>query len=223
VAERLVRATAPEARIHRLGLVTGDTTRAHTPPAELLAQVVRGLHALGRAPVGPRSAQLALDVTPLDRAVAALAALIAHAPPGTYHLASPAPLTLPALLDALDEVRGTPLVREPEATWLAAAPAPDEPPDARVARLALSRLALDAGEGLGAVSAHHDAWRTLDLFQATGVRFDDARSRAVLGYAPIEPPTRALVAQYVRAILERDDAAGTGVLTEAASSGVEPS
>lgn len=199
VAERLVRATAPEARIHRLGLITGDTTRAYTPPSELLAQVVRGLHALGRAPVGPRSALLALDVTPLDRAVAALSELIRHAPPGTYHLASPAPLTLPVLLDVLDQARGTPLVREPEATWLATPPAPDEPPDARVARLALSRLALDPD--VVRPSAHHDAWRTLDLFQATGVRFDDHHTRAVLGRPPIEPATADVVARYVRAIL----------------------
>lgn len=204
VAERLVRASAPEARIYRLGLVTGDTKRAHTPPAELLGQVVRGLHALGRAPVGPRSARLALDVTPLDRAVAALAELITHAPPGTYHLASPAPLTLPALLEALDQARGTPLMREPEATWLATPPSPHEPPDARVARLALSRLALD--EDVGGSSAHHDAWRTLDLFQATGVRFDARRTRSVLGRAPIEPPTADMVVRYVRAILARNGA-----------------
>lgn len=199
VAERLVRASAQEARIYRLGLITGDTLHAQTAPTELLAQVVRGLHALGRAPAGPRSAQLALDVTPLDRAVAALADLITRAPPGTYHLASPAPLTLPALLEALDQARGTPLMREPEATWLTTPPSPHEPPDARVARLALSRLALD--EDPRDASPHHDAWRTLDLFQATGVRFDDTRTRAVLGYAPVDPPPAALVARYVRAIL----------------------
>lgn len=201
VAERLVRASAPEAHVYRLGLITGDSTRGHTAPAELLAQVVRGLHALGRAPTGPRSARLALDVTPLDRAVDALAQLIMRAPPGTYHLASPAPLTLPALLDALDAVRGTPLVREREDTWLATTPAPHESSDARVARLALSRLSVEAD--VGSTSVHHDAWRTLDLFQATGVRFDDRRTRGVLGYAPIEPPTAALVERYVRAILAR--------------------
>jgi amino acid adenylation domain-containing protein/thioester reductase-like protein len=195
-AEWLVRATASACgptSIYRLGLITGDSQTGRSAPRDFLVLFLRGLARLGCVP--RLNFDLWLDVTPVDFAAAAIACLALGAAPGTFHLANPRGLSLRAVVAALrgsgvglDEV-------SPELfrSRLAAAGPLDPEPAAAV--LALCR-ALPGGE------APFNAFRTMDLFQATGVEFDRTAAETALGGSGLAwpPPGDVLLARYLRVV-----------------------
>lgn len=181
-AEHLARRAAPgRLAVHRLGLVTGAR-------GDFLAMFFRGVAALGCVP-DDADLELRVDVTPCPYAAAAVASLVADGATGTFHLASDAP---PSLGDLLVAMRAEGLVVEPvpERVFRARAAARGE--EAAAASLALCR-------GTPGFSRH----RTMDLFQASGIRFDDARARAALDPVGLARPavTADLLRRYVREAL----------------------
>jgi thioester reductase-like protein len=184
---------AGDVAVYRPGLVTGDSGTAACPSNDFIALFVRGVVRLGCLPELD-AAELFFDVTPVEYAAAALVHLSLHAPSGnTYHIAGAGRASLRMLLDALRE-RGirletvsTPRWRERLGELERAAP------EAAAACLALCR-------GLPAEFAHY---RTMDLFQATGVEFDMTNTLAGLAGSGIAcpPPTPELIGRYVDYIL----------------------
>ena len=110
-----------------------------------------------------------LDVTPVDYAAAAVARLsLADHPDGTtFHIANPRSLSLAELLDA---VRSAGVRLDPLSADEFRERAAGLDPDCAAACLGLCR-SLPGG---------YDRLRTADLFQATGVTFDQANTLAGL-------------------------------------------
>jgi thioester reductase-like protein len=195
-AERLLRLAGgrcgPVAH-YRLGLITGDTRTGRSPGRDFLTLFLRGLARLGGYPAGVEG-KLFIDITPVDYAAAAMAALSlggVHPDGTTFHVANPRTLSLDGLVGAL-KASGVRLD----------ALGPDEfrervrslDPEAAAACLGLCRAI--PGEGF-------DRLRTADLFQATGVTFDQRNTLAGLAGTGVEcpPPSPDLLAKYVAAAL----------------------
>jgi thioester reductase-like protein len=194
-AEIVVREAAlPGTQIIRLGLLVPPAAGGAFPETDWLRLVVRGIHRLGAV---PRGAGLAVDMTPVDYAAGAMAALV-RAPGGaaTYHLANRRSATIEDLVAAIER-RAGPLQRCPPEEWLAAADRADGGAEPEVAA-ALLGLVRAAGEGERLARL-----RGFDLFAATGCRFDDREAAAALAGSGLAcpPPTAALLDRYVGAIL----------------------
>lgn len=181
-AEALVRRAAPESQVLRYGLLVG-AGRRHA----WFDRTVRGLAALGAAP-DPLPADLALDVTDVDWAARATADLVRGPETGAFHLCAPRPTQVAALLDAVEAETGRLERLEPEAFRNRVRAAGTL--DAAVAGLALCRA-------FGRLHRQPG----LDLFEATGARFDAARARAA-GIPAAPEPTQDELRRHVRAALE---------------------
>ena len=180
---------------YRLGLITGDTLGGRGTGRDLFTQFVRGLARVGGYPLGV--GRLSLDITPVDYAAAALVRLsLVDRPDGaTFHLANPRSLTLAELLDAL---RAAGVRLEPLAAREFRKRAAGLDPPTAAACLGLCR---------SLPGRDFDQLRGADLFQATGVRFEQANTTAGLAGSGIlcPPPDIALIRRYVIAALDGAD------------------
>jgi thioester reductase-like protein len=195
-AEALLRSTGLDSIVHyRLGLVTGDSRTGRASATDFLALFLRGIARLGAVP-RRALAGLAVDVTPVDHAAAAMAALSlavhAGAAPRTFHIANPQSLSLAALVETT-VAAGVRLAVLDDAAWAAHLAARGAPAaaDEAAARLALCRC-LPAADAF----ARH---RSLDLFQATATRFATDAADAVLAGHDLRcpAPDRALLRRYL--------------------------
>ncbi|QEL14664.1 peptide synthetase [Limnoglobus roseus] len=197
-AERLLRLSGgrfgPVAH-YRLGLITGDTRTGRGPGRDLFTQFIRGLARVGGYPAGV--GELSVDITPVDYAAAAMArlSLAEHWDGATFHLANSRSLSLAELLDA---VRASGVRLDPLSMAEFRARAAGLDPSAAAGCLGLCR-ALPGEE--------FDQLRATDLFQATGVSFDQTNTTATLGGSGIAcpPPEPELIRKYVAAALDGID------------------
>lgn len=194
-AEVLVRERAEvPVHVYRLGLITGDSQRGGAPEHDLLTLTVRGLAALEAVP--PLGPELAVDITPVDYAAAALAELVLRKVGergiSTFHIANPILARATQLIDAIRACGARLEVLDAEA-WgerLRAAP------DGAAVSLALSRWSIDG--------ARRERLRGVDLFAATGMRFDQKHTRQALRGCGLScpPPDAMLLERIVRGILD---------------------
>ena len=145
---------------------------------------------------GPRPS---LDVSPADEAAAATVAwhrgLVERGVPRRAHINAPASTSLSDLRDALARA-GVALPAVPRSDFVArlgAALDRTPGPGASAALLGLAR-ALDPSA--------RDAFRPLDLFQATGFTLGADATAAALGRPPISPCSPDRLDRLVRAALE---------------------
>ncbi len=181
--------------IYRLGLITGDTTAFAAPPADLLSLFLSGIASLGCVPKDAL-AGLAVDITPVDFAAAALCHLSLESGPGTFHIANPHSLPAEALVAALRRA-GRPIARVSEEQFLARLGGLlKEGGRAEEAAACLALCRRLSAQDFGRL-------RTLDLFQATGARFAMERTLAGLAGSGLScpPPDAALLDAYVRHLL----------------------
>ncbi len=183
---------------HRLGLITGHTRGGVVPDRDQLMLFFRGVAELGAVPEGYEA--LRIDISPVDAVARALAELIVEGPacapsvPLTYHIASERGANGASLVAALRRA-GVVLEVLPRSQWRGLVRGLGRrSPAAAVAYLALGRC-------LEGQSSRH--LRAYDLFQATGFRFDQRASTAILGPRGLSiPPARpALLDCYVAAAL----------------------
>lgn len=175
-AEALLRAVGEKCgtvSYYRYGLIVGDLGTSIVPKNDFLAMFGKGIVALGCIPEIP--AEIAVDITPVDFAAAATIDLSlrdmrensAH----TYHLANPEPLRLLELIASL-RASGAEVDVVPAESFRrrisAAAAAGSLGSSESAACLALCRLSSSP--------ATYERLRTMDLFQATGIRFDMANT-----------------------------------------------
>jgi amino acid adenylation domain-containing protein/thioester reductase-like protein len=197
-AEQLVReAELERTTIVRLGLLTGDTETGAMSERDLFSLFCRGTAELGCVPES-LDARLALDVTPVDFAAAAMAELVLCREPGTFHLASAQSLGAEELVGSLRDF-GVSVDVVSDAVWRARLANAAATSEGAAASLALTRAF--GGSAFG--DAAFERQRPLDLFQATGVRFDTARADAILAPRGLccPPPSRALLARYLQHLL----------------------
>jgi amino acid adenylation domain-containing protein/thioester reductase-like protein len=182
--------------IYRYGLLTGARQTGRAPSSDLLQLLLRGTAQLGCFPLGALE-RLAVDITPVDYAAAATAALsqaeACAASEGleTFHIASPRSANAADLVEAL-ATSGWDIDIVEDAVWRA--------------RLA-EHLSGGADPALAAVllglcrcvGGSYERHRTLDLFQATDAIFDRSGTLEVLEGSGIgyEGPTVELLARYV--------------------------
>jgi amino acid adenylation domain-containing protein/thioester reductase-like protein len=195
-AERLLRLAGgrfgPVAH-YRLGLIAGDTRTGRGPGRDLLTLFLRGLARVGGYPAGVEG-ELFVDVTPVDYTAAAMArlSLADDLADGTaFHVANSRSLSLAELLDAVRAV-GVRLDSLTADEFRTRAEGLD--PETAAACLGLCRALPGAG---------YDHLRTADLFQATGVTFDQANTLAGLAGSGVAcpPPDPEVIGKYVRAAL----------------------
>ena len=180
---------------YRLGLITGDARTGRGPGRDLLTQFVRGLANVGGYPLGVD--ELRLDITPVDYAATAFARLsFADSPDGTtFHLANPTSLTLDQLLDAV------------RATGVRLEPLPDDEFRRRASGLDSATAAVCLGLCRSLPAGAFEQYRSADLFQATGVQFDQTNTLVGLAGSGLvcPPPDSGLIAKYVAAALAGDE------------------
>lgn len=174
---------------YRFGLLTGDTKNGIGACRDFLAMFAKGIAKLGYIPAEHREA-LRIDITPVDYAAKAVAHLALQAPAGIYHIANRDSLSLGMFADALNrhgaDIRDMATKRFIDYTQ-------NRPldRDEAAASLALCRI-LPAGV--------YVQKRTMDLFQATDVVFDDTAAAQYLASAGITCPmvSDGLMDLYIR-------------------------
>jgi thioester reductase-like protein len=171
-AERLLlnaRECGMEVVIYRLGLITGDTKNGVMKETDILSAVLRSLVKTGQIPEEEGGSEpMAFDVTPVDfaaKTVALLASKHQKGDPKVFHVSGKQPVTLSSLVSLLSEC-GVQIERVAKGVWEEQVTNQNA-----LAFVGLSR-ALD-----------HKNWtfmRTFDIFQATGITFDQENTEALL-------------------------------------------
>lgn len=165
---------------------------------------MRGISAIGCVP--PIAEELSVDITPIDFASRAFATIAVDEQSrgafGTYHIANPVSLALSQLIGSIGEC-GSALERvsaeEFEARYkLLGTSLPANTKSASAAaRLALCRC-LSGSETF-------QSFRTMDLFQATNLRFDMRKTESVLSAVSLVCPQASpdLIRLYVKQAMGR--------------------
>lgn len=179
--------------LHRLGLITGDSASGQSSSHDFLRTFMQGVISLGHIPAGTHDTLL-LDATPVDYAADLMASAISGKASGTLHIANTRGFSWPQIMHALR--RHGHIVSEiaPDAwdSWLAQRRAQSSlTPEETAAVMAMCR-ALPAPS--------FDRNRAMDLFQATGITFDNTRIKEKLGSSWRVPPAAddALLDLYIR-------------------------
>jgi amino acid adenylation domain-containing protein/thioester reductase-like protein len=197
-AEMLVRRCGlpgSDVQIFRLGLLTGDCRTAIIPERDLFAMTIRALVRLGCVP--DVTDDLAMDVTPVDFAAAAMVSLFLHqtqagsSVPQTWHLANPQSISAKSLFQSLYDICPN-MERVTPHEFLRRVHERDDP-ETSAASTGLAR----------GLQAQSQAPPIVDLFQATGVQLGTGstiRAWEALGlHCPA--PDSILIQRYLRQIL----------------------
>jgi amino acid adenylation domain-containing protein/thioester reductase-like protein len=199
-AERLLRDADPDGQFisfYRFGLIAADSQSGYCPPGDHLGLFIRSLAALGCLPDEGVN-HLALDLTPVDYAAAAMAQLSVgpKIDAGTWHIANRQSLTLARLVEAMNAF-GLPVARVSRTEWEQRVACRSRgKSDAWPAYLSLCR-AMGRRDGGGNAFSH---FRTMDLFQATDMQFEMENTMAGLAGSGIvcPPPGGELLERYLR-------------------------
>jgi amino acid adenylation domain-containing protein/thioester reductase-like protein len=175
---------------YRFGLLTGDAATGASSPTDFLAMFAAGIARLGVLPEGGDEL-LKVDITPVCHAARAMVKLSLAAKPGTYHIAGKSGASLKELRAALAR-QNKPLRILPAARWMELIKNKPLTAEESAAALSLCRAFSD--------DKRFEQFRTMDLFQATGVTFDTTQAEAVLKPAGIicPPASEALLDTYMR-------------------------
>lgn len=199
-AERLLRSVESAVgpiSYYRFGLLTGDSETGRSSRDDFLCMFAKGISTLGVVPETDDS--IRVDVTPVDFACDAMIHIALtdarNMCSGTYHIANEQSLSLPSLINAMrgagfavDTVSASEFLNCVSSKFgtLSSAEA--------AACLALCR-------SLGSEQSF-DQFRTMDLFQATGIRFDRTNTNRLLKGTDIccPAPSQDLLLKYLRGI-----------------------
>lgn len=194
---------------YRLGLITCDTESGAMSEHDFLAMFIRGIAKIGCVPDTDLS--ISLDVSPINYAFAAMSQIACkldraetnsdNNEPGaaidathqqvgipdaafrTFHVANSSSLSLEQIVSLMRE-SGTEINVVSAEEFLKAAKAKEaEDPCVSSAALALCRVLKD--------EKSFESNRTMDLFQATNIRFDTRNTEKVLGGFQMPTPVKA--------------------------------
>lgn len=200
-AELLLREFTPNTgpiSFYRFGLLTGDSRTGKSAKDDFLNMFARGISTLGCVPAS--DANMTVDITPVDYAAAAMAHIAINdtksGTANTYHIANTSGFSLSNLLKVLNKL-GFALDVLPAQEFLENLQKKSHKfnSEESAACLALCR-ALGNNESFS-------QFRTMDLFQATGITFDSANTQAALKGTSIDcpEPSNELIELYLRQVL----------------------
>lgn len=200
-AELLLRSVSADTgpiTFYRFGLLTGDSKTGASAKDDFLNMFARGLSTLGCVPES--ECEMTVDITPVDYAAAAMAHIALQDTKtgisNTYHIANSRGLSLRSLIEVMGRI-GFPLAVLPAEEFLARLQnkAQKFSAEESAACLALCR-ALGSKDSFG-------QFRTMDLFQATGITFDSTHTAAALQGTSIAcpAPSNDLIELYLRRAL----------------------
>lgn len=183
---------------YRFGLLTGDSHTGKSAKDDFLNMFARGISTLGCVPTS--DAKMTVDITPVDYAAAAMAHIaVSDTKSGTantYHIANTSGFSLNNLLRVLNKL-GFALDVLPAQEFLLNLQNKSYKfnSEESAACLALCR-ALGNNESFS-------QFRTMDLFQATGITFDSQNTQAALEGTSIAcpEPSNELIELYLRQVL----------------------
>ncbi|MDE0723950.1 MAG: thioester reductase domain-containing protein [Alphaproteobacteria bacterium] len=156
--------------LYRFGLITGDTIQGVSAKSDFINMFFTGIKKLKFFPESALD-ELYLDVTPCDYASSAFFNISLEQKIGTYHIASEKGASLRQLLEALYN-EGITMKGLTTPLWTSKiAKISDMDPDESAAYLALCRTDANLFK----------TYRTMDLFQATGITFDTSQTQGILG------------------------------------------
>ena len=164
---------------YRFGLITGDTETGICSETDFLKMFVKGLISLGFMPE-EFGRILKIDITPVDYAVTAMAQLSLTGKGEIYHIANPQSLSLVELVELIGGIQQLPVQK-----WKQKFKNKDLTTAESATYLALCRC-LD----------NFDAYRTMDLFQATNIVFDMTQTDKDYGVT-CPKPTEKLLKTYL--------------------------
>lgn len=184
--------------IHRLGLITGDTLSGHSSSKDFLSMFVKGIVNLGAVPDADANA-IEVDATPVDYCAEAMRHIVLNEDKAyeehhnVYHIANTRGFSLEQMLNAV-RWRGSQIDTLPADTWKSKMDAMQRSGfsvEESAAYFAISRILPDAD----LIKRHH----AMDLFQATGVQFDQTNTQKALKGSNIilPPPDRTLLDRYL--------------------------
>lgn len=199
-AERLLRSvenSVGPVSYYRFGLLTGDSGTGRSSRDDFLCMFAKGISALGLVPEADDS--IRVDVTPVDFACDAMIHIALtdtrNSGSGTYHIANEQSLSLPNLISAMRDA-GVAVRTVSSAEFL-------QSMSCKLGGLSAPEAAacLALCRSLGSEQSF-DQFRTMDLFQATGIRFDRTNTNRLLeGTAITCPaPSRELLLKYLSRI-----------------------
>lgn len=197
VSERFLRQIPKESlgiNIFRPGLLTGNSKTGIYSDHDYLKMFIQGIIQLGSIPGGKHNS-ITLDVTPVDYAAKAIAYISLKSQGDTYHIANKGGFTLKMILDALKKL-GINIKILPPGKWLTQMKSKELSQNESAAFMALCRLMPKEKD--------FEQLRSMDLFQATNVNFDQTRSWQYLKYVPIiaPKPDANLLGKYIKLILK---------------------
>ncbi len=202
---------------HRLGLITGDSVTGKSADHDFLNLFVNGLASLGCAP--EVSDEISVDITPVDYAAKAVIRLslaaMANCEFDTYHIANSKSLALKRLLAGMQAVRKSGEQGVGEVAGKSAGGSVNQTFEivapSQFQQQLLSRVSILGGAESAACMAlcrltgsDFEFFRTMDLFQATDVVFDDKNAKSILEPLGIAcpAPSDELVQLYLEQMLE---------------------
>lgn len=155
--------------IYRVGLITGDLLHGKMKETDIINAVIRTITRTGRVPIESNTGAnlMAFDLTPVDyaaKAVSLISTSHQHDPP-VYHIAGREPVTLSRLSSLLEEC-GFKIERVPKELWQEQVSTRD-----LLAFVGMSRA-------LG--SKNSELTKTMDIFQTTGIRFNQTNTQSKL-------------------------------------------
>lgn len=179
---------------YRFGLLTGDSETGRSSRDDFLCMFARGISTLGLVPATDDA--IKVDVTPINFACDALVHIalsdMKSQSPKTYHIANEQSLSLSEFVDAMKSAGFAVDVIPPEEFLpKVAAKTSSLGPSESAACLALCRILGD--------DESFNQFRTMDLFQATGIRFDRTNTNRHLEGTDIRcpRPSKELLLKYL--------------------------
>ena len=163
VAEKMVLSVNPaycDKFIYRYGLLCGDTVKGLSAPKDFLGMFFRGVQAVGSLPYDKTNV-MAVDITPIDQASQIVADIIERDKPDVYHIAAENPLNYNQLCTLMKE-EGVINDIVDYGQWLKTISTSGDHADVQALRMGLCRMDATLFQQM----------RYMDLFQATGIRFD---------------------------------------------------
>ncbi len=159
-AEYFLQHRALDVTLFRLGLITGHSNSGQSSDHDYLSLFIKGLEAIGRLPDGPWD-NIHLDATPVDFAAQAIVYLSLHAPSTCFHIVNTKGFSLQMIVKAMKK-QGVTLDVDKGSDWLMKSTS-----NASMASsyMALCRL-------LPPQHQVFERFRTMDLFQATDMTFE---------------------------------------------------
>lgn len=200
-AELVLRNADPSAgpiSFYRLGLLTGDSKTGRSAKDDFLLMFARGITTLKSVP--ETKSEIKVDVTPVDFAASAMIEIALQdmkaGQCNTYHIANESSLSLEELVDAIRAV-GFKIETLSSKEFLESLKEKTTKLNAAesAALLALCRT-------LGSKESF-TRFRTMDLFQATDIKFDCSNTKKALEQTEIRcpSPTPELIERYLRRVL----------------------